>query len=154
MEDYSQLLDWLLRLSVWIRWPKIKSWLSPKEFDMPIRDAIRHILSTRAHSYESQLMAKRTAFTEIHELMCTRRLKVIGADSDFKPPVQIKRKECKEIFPHEVVVPRNETAPDGFLFALIDRRDGDEHAPRHYRGLRVRSQQFYKHWPKVNGAAK
>lgn len=156
MHESFQLRDLLLLRFAWTCWDKIKRRYSPNEFDMPIRDAILHVLSTEPHSYESQLLAERTAFKEIHKLICTGKLAVVGVDSDFKPPMRIKPKECRQLFPHEVVVPRSETAPNGYVFALIDRRDGDEHPVRYYRALRVRSKQFYKHWPKVkvNGAAK
>ena len=149
----SQLCEWLFPLIARFGWVKIMRRPPLDEFDMPILDAIRHILSTEAHSYGDQLLAERTAFSEIHKLMCSGKLAVVGAEIDFEPPMLIKPKKCKQLFPHEVIVPRNSTAPNGYVFALIDRRDGDE-IVRYYRSLRVRSKQFYKHWPKVNGAAK
>lgn len=160
MESHIPLGDWrwllvavcILSPLAWIYRAKIKSWLSPNEFDMPIRHAIRHILATETHSYAGQRLAETTAFRKIHELMCAGSLAVVGADDNFKPPKRIKPKECKLLSPSEVVVPRNETTPDGVLFALIDLRDGARQNVRYYRALRVRSKQLYKHWPKVNGA--
>ncbi len=156
MHESFQLHDLLLLRFAWTCWDKIKRLCSPNEFDMPIRDAILHLLSTEPHSYNGSRLAEGKAFDEIHKLMCAGKLSVVGADSDFKPPRRIKPKECKQLFPSEVVVPLNETTPDGVLYALIDHRDGDEHPVRYYCALRVRSKQFYKHWPKVkvNGAAK
>ena len=160
MESHIPLGDWrwllvavcFLSPLAWIYRAKIKSWLSSDGFDTPIRNAIRHILSTETHSYAGQRLAETTAFRKIHELMCAGSLAVVGAEDDFKPPKRIKPKECELLSPSEVVVPRNETTPDGVLFALIDLRDGARQNVRYYRALRVRSKQLYKHWPKVNGA--
>ena len=160
MEPYIPLGDWRWLLiavfflcpNAWIYRAKIKSWFSPSDFDMPIRHAIRHILSTETHSYAGQRLAETTAFRKIHELMCAGSLAVVGTDDDFKPPKRIKPKECGLLSPSEVLVPQNDTTPEGFLFALIDERPSDEHNVHFYRALRVRSKQLYKHWPKVNGA--
>ena len=149
----SQLCEWLLPLIARLGWAKIMRRPPLDEFDMPILDAIRNILSTEANSYGGQLLAERTAFNEIHKLMCSGKLAVVGAEIDFEPSMLIKPKKCKQLFPHEIIVPRNRTAPNGYVFALIDRRDSDDKI-RYYRALRVRSKQFCKHWPKANEAAK
>lgn len=162
MEPYIPLGDlrWLLIAvlllipNAWIYWPRIGDWHSPNKFDMPIRTAILHILSTEAHSYQHPRLAEEVAFGEIHDLMCAGKLSVVGTDSDLKPPMRIKPKECKRLSPSRVAVPRNKTTPDGVMYSLIDSRDSDSYGIRHYHALRVRSQQIYKYWPKVNGAAK
>ena len=122
-----------------------------REFNVPILDAIRHLLES-PHSYTRSDWAERNAFTMIHrDALCTGRLPVIGRETDFSAPRRISAWECRRLDAIEVVVMPSPAAPDGVRFVLVEPTTGDpdKDADRlHLRDLRVRSRDLYRIWPK------
>ena len=124
------------------------------DFDVPIRDAIEHVVETSAHTFNNSGDAERRAFEALHKEMCADKLPVIGMLGDFNVPERISARKCSELRPQPVVVPRNPTSPNGVLFALIDETKIDvtplveRSDPLGFTGLRVRSTDLYVKWPK------
>lgn len=123
-------------------------------FDVPIRDAIEHIVKTSAHTFNNSSDAEQQAFEALHKEMCADKIPVIGMLGDFNVPERISARKCSELRPRPVVVPRNRTSPNGVLFALIDETKIDltqlaeRSDPVGFTGLRVRSGDLYGKWPK------
>ena len=123
------------------------------DFDMSIREALDHIVSTSTHSYTSTGRAEQSAFRSLHERMCAGTLPVIGRYGEFAPHKRISTDECRKLLPREVVVPRSPTSPEGVLFALIDDASGtpgvETSGPIGFTDLRIRRQDVYRMGPLV-----
>ena len=120
-----------------------------QEFNLPILDAIRHLLNS-PHSYTESRWAERQAFTMLHREMCSGRLLVIGKEHDFAAPRRISIWECRKLVPIEVVVMPSPAAPDAVRFVLSKppsgNADTDEDLSQ-LSDLRVRSSDLYRIWP-------
>lgn len=91
-------------------------------FDMPIREAVNHLVSTVPHSFDSADKAECHFFSELYKLMCEGRLPVIGARDEGTPPRRLSRRECRRHKPKVTRVAPNPTCPDGVRFDLLDRK--------------------------------
>ena len=124
------------------------------DFDVPIRDAIEHVVETSVHTFNNSGDAEQQAFEALHKEMCADKLPVIGMLGDFNAPERISARKCSELRPRPVVVPRNLTSPNGVLFALIDETKiavtplVERSDPLGFTGLRVCSADLYRKWPK------
>ena len=113
-------------------------------FDVPILDAINHLVQTTPHSYQRSGQAELHFFRVLHRQMCSGALPVVGMQGEEGLPKRISRRQCKRLMPQEVVIPPNPTSPYGRRFSLIDSNIPSER----YLGLRVRSRDLYRMWPK------
>ena len=124
------------------------------DYDVPVRDAIEHVVAMSAHTFNNSGDADRQAFEALHKEMCADRLPVIGALGDFNAPERVSARKCRELKPRPVIVPRNPTSPNGMLFALVDETRIDvtplveRSDPLGFTGLRVRSADLYRKWPR------
>ena len=100
------------------------------EFNLPILDAIAHLLDS-PHSYTESSGAERQAFTMLHRAMCSGQLLVIGKEQDFAAPRRVSIWECRKLVPIEVVVMSSQAAPDGVRFVLSEPPTGDTDADEH-----------------------
>lgn len=131
----------------------IKNWRMNRTFDVPIRDAIEHLAHTIPHSFNSSERAERHMFQVLYNEMCNGNLPVVGAKGDGRAPKRISARECKKLKPREVVVPVSPAAPHGVRFDLVDESSVPEplvefSGPFGFSGLRVRSRDLYRIWPK------
>lgn len=120
-------------------------------FDVPIRKAIDHYVSTEPHSYTSN--AELHAFRALHRAMREGVLRVVGSKGEGGIPREISARECRRLTPIMVIVPRLPASPDGVRLDLIDESIGIEPGveyddPIGFSGLRVRSNDLYRIWPK------
>ena len=123
------------------------------DFDVPIQLAIQHLVGTFPHSFNSSGRAKRHAFQALYEAMRAGKLPVIGTEGEFNTPKRIRTRKCKRLRPIEVIVPPNPASPCGARFHLIDDLIRSEPLVEHsgpfgFTGLRVRSKDLYRIWPK------
>ena len=125
-------------------WIAVEVWLHrgrrPAAFDMPILEAIRHILQTVPHSYRDA--PDMFAFDALHKQMCRRKLRVVGTSGDDAPEQRISAHRCRELKPTRVAVPLSPTSPQGLRYDLFER---DALA---FTSLRVRSKDLYRLWPR------
>ena len=89
-----------------------------RSFDMPIREAINHLVYTVPHSSDSADKAERFFFGSLYTLMCEGKLPVIGARGESAPPRRLSRRECRRHKPIVANVPPSPTSPDGVRFDL------------------------------------
>ncbi len=130
--------QWLPRIrSLWVK-------QDPVLPDMPIRDAIHHLVSTVPHSFDRSSYAERAMFKQIHQCMCNGDILARGATSEGGTLQKIPPKKCRELSPQEVVVPRVPATPEGIRFSLFDAKSQVE-----YSNLWVDSRDIYKFWPKI-----
>ena len=116
-----------------------------QEFDLPIRDAIRHLGQTIPHSYRDSASADRHFFGLLHSQMCDGELSVIGRKDESGALEEIGALECKLLKPIEAVVPKNPATPLGVRFSLFDLHADP---PIEYSDLRVRKRDFFGIWTK------
>ena len=122
------------------------------DFDMPIREAVNHLVSTVPHSFDSADKAERFFFDRLYTLMCEGKLPVIGARVEGDRPRRLKRRQCRRYKPIAINVPRSPTSPDGVRFDLLDRKVESlslvewKSFPG-FTGLRVRSANLYGMYP-------
>ena len=64
---------------------------------------------------------------------------------DKSPPMRIQAKVIKTLTPNDVLVPRSERAPKGWVYGLVSEDD----PARIYVSLLVVRADLYKHWPKL-----
>lgn len=156
-------VEWVLwsigiTLTAWMFILEWRDFRAP--FDMPIRDAVRHVVATTTNSYDRPSLAEEAAFRTLHADFCNRRrrLPVLGQAQDSGPLERIPRKKCRALEPLPVVVPKKPTAPNGIVFALFKQpvpsepREFSLTGPspmRFYWSLRVRSKDLYRIWPQV-----
>ena len=119
-------------------------------FDIPIRDAINHLAETVPHTYNRSGLWEHHFFTILHKQMCTGDLSIIAMKDGSSPPKRIGAKQCKKLKPEIVVIPASPSAPQGVGYYLVEKGIPilREMKFKGYQGLRVRSQDPYKHWPK------
>lgn len=85
--------------------------------------------------------------------MCSGELLVVGRKGEAGALTRISRWKCRRLWPTEVVVPKNPSTPEGVRYCLVDKAAESPSEPlgevqfRGFMGLRVRSQDLYKHWP-------
>ncbi len=120
-------------------------------FDMPIREAVDHYVRTFPHSYRDG--ADRHAFEVLHKAMCTGKLPVIGTKGERGMPKRLSLRQCRRLKPIRIFVPKNPASPQGVRFDLIDEAVvtdplAETEEPIGYTGLRVRSSDLYRLWPK------
>ena len=123
------------------------------DFDVPIRDAIDHPYYTVPHSFNSSGKAERRFFPLLYEQMCEGNPPVVGAKGAGNAPKRISARQCRRLQPREVVIPKNPASPYGIRFNLIDESTMPEpllefSGPFGFSGLRVRSRDLYRIWPK------
>ena len=124
-------------------------------FDIPIRDAIRHVIHTTPHSYQTAQMATDHYFEVLYDKMCSGEIGVAGRKGEDGKLNPIKKRECKRHRPSPAVVPPNPSAPEGVRYCLVARTRPLTLSPLQdapfdgFTDLRVRSQDLYKHWPKT-----
>ena len=128
-----------------------------QEFDVRIRDAIRHIIHTTPHSYQTAQRAADHYFEVLYEKMCSGRIRVVGRKGEDGELQPISKRECKRFMPLSVVIPRNPSAPEGWRYSLVDRDRPPTRSPLQdavyveFTDLRVQSRDLYKWWPKTKG---
>ncbi len=114
-------------------------------FDIPIRDAIHHLVLTIPHSFDRPSFAEQAMFKQLHHRMCNGSLSVVGTPGEIVGPQRIPPKKCRKLDPVEVVIPQSEAAPEGVRFSLVRYSDNVE---VEYTALAVRSDDLYRIWPK------
>ena len=122
-------------------------------FDLPIREAIDHIVRTAPHSYRDD--PDLFAFRAIHKEVCAGKLRAVGAKQEGAGLRRICRWHCKRLKPVRVVVPKNPSTPHGVRFDLIKKsKDVEPQAEtgkqRGFTDIRFRSADFYRLWPKIH----
>lgn len=129
--------------------------LEEDPFDVPILDAIHHIARTMPTSYLGSGAVERHIFGVLHRQMCEGKLPVMGKLGEDGDLERLSREQCKRLVPQEVVVPLHPTSPNGVMFSLIDADTLEERKKSllsrkldGYIGLRVRSRDLYRMWPK------
>ena len=120
-----------------------------RSFDVPIRDAVNHLVETNTHTFNSSGGAERYAFEALYKEMCAGRLSVIGMKGDFDAPERISACKCKKLRTDVVL------SPNGVIFSLIDQSKVPKplvefRGPPGFIGLRVRSEDLYGIWPRNN----
>lgn len=148
----NSLRDRLTGISTWLRmnWEEVRI----DDFEMPIRDAIMHMVEEIPHSFERSRYAETAAFERLHEKMCSGDIPVVGATGEFEAPTLIPLHKVRNLDPAEVVVPRNPSTPEGVRYSLVEKRlpeDGTSSGTpvSEYRNLRVRDWDVYRIWPKA-----
>ena len=125
-------------------------------FDLPIREAVDHYVRTFPHSYKDG--ADQHAFEVFHKAMCSGELPVMGAKGEDGPSERISARQCKRLKPIRTLVPKNWASPQGLRFDLVENvgpsppLEESAEFPG-YTGLRVRSADLYRLWPKNRAAA-
>ena len=121
-----------------------------RHFDIPIRDAINHIAETVPHTYNSSGLWDRHFFDILYKQMCAGDLLVIGMKNGSSPLKRISARECKRLKSEIVAIPANPSAPQGVGYYLVEKALPllNEIEFTGYQGLRIRSRDLYKHWPK------
>lgn len=131
---------------------EIKGWGRPhRYFDVPIREAIDHYVRTFPHSFRDG--ADLHAFEVLHRAMCNGTLPVVGTKGEGASLERISTRRCKRLTPMRVIVPTNPASPHGIRFDLMEDVETIEPLVESdsfpgYTGLRVRSTDFYRLWPK------
>ena len=128
--------------------------LGPKRrrpFDMPIREAVDHYVRTYPHSYRDG--ADQHAFEVLHKAMCRGKLPVVGTRGEDSPSERISARRCRRLKPIMTLLPKNPASSQGKRFYLMESVEATEPlaeaARLHgYTGLRVRSRDLYRLWPK------
>ena len=120
------------------------------DFDVAIQDAIDHLIHTTPHSFTRSSLAERSAFQALLEAMRAGRLPVIGMKGEHGIPQQISPRQCSKLHPIEVATLHgvrfhlvDESTKTKRPETLIERSD-----PLGFSGLRVRSDDLYRIWPK------
>ena len=122
-------------------------------FDIPIRNAIDHLVQTVPHSFNQGGNAGHHAFHALYNEMRAGNLPVIGTKSEFNAPKRISTRKCKKLKPSPVLIPDNPASPYGERFDLIDDKLFrleplvEHNGPFGFTGLRVRSKDLYRMWP-------
>lgn len=111
-------------------------------FDIPILDAVNHLIQTEPHSYGQSGAAERLMFRLLHAEMCSGKLRVIGRKGETGTPRRISAAQCKRLTPRAAVIPRSPAAPYGIRYSLFDDQQVE------YLGLRMRSRDLYRRWRK------
>lgn len=138
-----------MSMAVW-DWPQARV----NCFDTPIRDAIRHVIHTTPHSYQTAQMAADHYFEVLYKQMCSGEIGVAGRKGEDGELKRIKKRECKRRRPSPVVVPPNPSSPEGVRYCLVDRTGPSTSSPLQevtfveFTDLRVRSSDLYRSWPK------
>ena len=138
-----------------VTWWREKRLESLRHFDIPIRDAVIHAANSTDHSYGSPVLRDQRAFERLHQDMCDGKLLVVGREGEFGTLMRIGKRKSRKLSPLEIVVPKNPSTPEGVRYCLVDKAEESpaeqfrEMAFRGFMGLRVRSQDLYKHWPKI-----
>ena len=123
-------------------------------FDIPIRDAIIRAANSIDHSYSDPELRDRQLLEQLHNAMCSGDLLVAGREGEFGFLKRIGRRKCKDMRLIQIVVPRNSGTPEGIRYCLVGKEAEAALDPLKevefsgYMGLRVRSQDFDKLWPK------
>ena len=114
-------------------------------FDMPIEQAIDHIVDSTNHPFTSLYLAENNAFEQLHKAMSTGLLAVIGKHGENEIPRKISPRRCRKL--HRVEGP----TPHGVRFYLGEVNPQEELPPPSeqskritFRELRVRSEELYK----------
>ncbi len=120
-------------------------------FDMPIQEAVDHYVRTFPHSYRDG--ADQHAFEVLHKAMCGGKLPVVGSRGEDAPPKRISARRCKRLKPIRTLLPKNRASPQGVRFDLMESVEATEPLEENtdflgYTGLRVRSSDLYRLWPK------
>ena len=115
--------------------------LRVSRFDMPMQEALDHIVGTDPHSFDSPQKAERHFFRLLHRDMCTGDLPVVGREGEFGTPKHIRARKCRKLKPTEVVSSVKPASPSGVRFSLVDDQ------PTEFTALRIRSRDLYKIWP-------
>ena len=128
-----------------------------RDYDLPIRVAIRHVIHTTPHSYQTAQMAADHYFEVLYEQMCSGEIGVVGRRGEDEELKYINKRECKRYTPSMVVVPRSPSAPEGLRYCLVARTRSSTPYPLQevafdgFTDLRVRSRDLYRLWPRTNG---
>ena len=122
-----------------------------RSFDVPIRKAVNHYARTESHSHTGN--ADLHAFRALHEAMCEGVLRVVGSKGEGGVPREISAREYRRLTPRMVIIPRLPTSPEGVRFDLIDESTVakpllETDKPIGFTGLRIRSDELYRLWPK------
>ena len=133
-------------------WIKERRLASMPYFDMPIRDAISHIVETSTYDFTSSYASDQSAFEELYREMCSGKLLIVGSWGSDSPRKRIGPRKCKRFAPRRVVIPRTCDSPDGYRFDLIEELEVaplvEHDKPTGFTRLRVRSRDLYKIWPR------
>ncbi len=113
-----------------------------RQFGVPIRDAIDHVVMTSPRSLSNSERAERHFFEVLHEQTCSGDLLVIGRKGKTNAPMRISARKCKQLKPMEVVVGCSPTSPRGVRLSLFGGQTSE------FTGLRLRSRDLYRIWPK------
>ena len=127
-----------------------------RSFDTPIREAVDHYVRTFPHSYKDG--ADQHAFEVFHKAMCNGELPVMGAKDEDAAPERLSTQQCKLLKPIMACVPKNWASPQGVRFDLFESVGPSPPLEESagflgYTGLRVRSADLYRLWPKNREAA-
>ena len=133
---------------------KIKEAAPP--FDTPIREAVDHYIRTFPHSYRDG--ADQHAFEVLHKAMCSGKLPVVGTKGEDSPSERISARRCKRLKPIRTLLPKNWASPQGVRFDLVRSVEATEPLAEPegfsgFTGLRVRSADLYRLWPKNQEAS-
>ena len=63
-----------------VTWWRERRLASLRHFDIPIRDAIIHVVNTTDHSYGTPSLRESLAFQALHKQMCDGKLQVVSRE--------------------------------------------------------------------------
>ena len=128
-------------------------------FDMPIRDAIEHLLASGSiyapyATHGRRRQAEMQAFQAIFRAACGGKVRIAGCEHPDLPPKPIILNECRELKPYDGTVQRSPLAPEGSTFVLgpVNPDTTREHKSSEggvYWSLLVKSRDLFRLWPKV-----
>lgn len=141
----------------WPQWlPSLWKRFSPPLFDMPISDAIDHVVKSGLSepSFASELYVETRALRAIFDLALKNKVRLAGRLSEADYPSLIPKKTLRKSHPTETVVPCSNRYPEGRCWALVPAAhldSNEEHSMDEvYSDLKVSSQDIYQIWPKAH----
>ena len=142
--------QWLPTFKKWRRNRNEEASTAP--FDMPIRDAVNHLIMTVPYSSEipsQPNLRKQTVMEILHRSICNGDMPIWGSLDGLTQPIRIPARKCRKLTPRIKHVPQSSASPESIRFSLFALPEsGNEDDPFvEYSNLWICSSDLYRLWP-------